>query len=152
MTMFCYHRNLYTYWFTHIWTQVHADWLFQWNHHTAKTAHMNQIQVAWQVVSCLNQLLGLSSWWRNTRWCDSLWGTSECWHEDKSLQAGKAAQPEAAGGLEELTPLMSCSTPHHTNCSPEPQDPCSINYFHLRYFEGSESFSSIQCLVVKTDI
>ena len=43
-------------------------------------------------------------------------------------------------------------TPQNTNCSPEPQDPCTINYW--RYFERSESFSSIHllCLLVKTDM
>ena len=46
--------------------------------------------------------------------------------------------------------LMSCTTPHHTtDFNPEPQDPCSANY--LRYYEGSESFSSILCLLVKID-
>ena len=29
---------------------------------------------------------------------------------------------------------------HATQTSPEPQDPCSINDFNLRHFEGSESF------------
>ena len=47
---------------------------------------------------------------------------------------------------------FSCTAPYHTNCSPEPQDPCSINYFDLRYFEGTESLSVIICLPVKTDI
>ena len=42
------------------------------------------------------------------------------------------------------------ATPHHTNCSPEPQDPCTTNY--LRYFEGSQSFTSILCLLVKIDM
>ena len=35
------------------------------------------------------------------------------------------------------------TTPHHTNCSPELQDPYSINNFNLRYFEGSENVSFI---------
>ena len=35
------------------------------------------------------------------------------------------------------------------NCSLEPQDPSSTNYFSLRYFEGSERFSSILCLQLK---
>ena len=30
------------------------------------------------------------------------------------------------------------TTPHHTNCSPKPQELCSINYFNWRYFEGNE--------------
>ena len=51
-----------------------------------------------------------------------------------------------------ITSLMSWTTPHHTNCNPEPQDPCSISYFTLRYFEGSEGFSFILCLLVKIDI
>ena len=42
------------------------------------------------------------------------------------------------------------STPHHTNCSPQPQDPCTTKY--LRSFEGIESLSSIQCLLLKIDI
>ena len=46
---------------------------------------------------------------------------------------------------------MSCNTPHHTNCSPEAQDPCMINYFSLRYVEGNESSYFILCLPVKTD-
>ena len=41
---------------------------------------------------------------------------------------------------------------HTTNCCPEPQDPCSINYINLRYFERSESFSCILRLLVKIDI
>ena len=40
-------------------------------------------------------------------------------------------------------------TPH--KLSPE-QDSCSINYFNFRGFEGSESFSFMLCLLVKTDI
>ena len=44
------------------------------------------------------------------------------------------------------------TTPHHTNCSPKPQNPSSINDFNLRYFEGSGSFSFILCLLVKIDI
>ena len=44
----------------------------------------------------------------------------------------------------------SCPVPHHTNCSPELQDPCSINFFNLRHFKASESFFFILCLLVKT--
>ena len=39
------------------------------------------------------------------------------------------------------------TTPHH---SPGPQDPCTTSYF--RYFEGSDSFTSILCLPVKIDM
>ena len=46
----------------------------------------------------------------------------------------------------------SCPIPHHTNCSSKPQDPCSINCFNLRYFEGSESFFFILYLLVKIDM
>ena len=38
------------------------------------------------------------------------------------------------------------TTPHQTNCNSEPQDSCATSY--LRY-EGSESFSSNFCLLVK---
>ena len=38
------------------------------------------------------------------------------------------------------------------NCSHERQDPCGIDYFNLSYFEGSESFSFILCLLVEIDI
>ena len=39
--------------------------------------------------------------------------------------------------LEQLTlNVLYYNTPHHTNCSPELQDPCTTNY--LLYFEGSE--------------
>ena len=48
--------------------------------------------------------------------------------------------------------LMSCTTAHHTNCSPERQDACNTNYFNLRYFEGSENCFFIQCLLVNIDI
>ena len=45
-------------------------------------------------------------------------------------------------------PVQHHTTPHHTDCSHKPQDPCSINYFHLGYLEGSESFSFILVYVL----
>ena len=47
---------------------------------------------------------------------------------------------------------MSCITSHQTKCSPEPQDPCSIIYVNLRYFDGSESSPFMPCLLVNIDI
>ena len=52
-------------------------------------------------------------------------------------------------GLNYLLNVQYHTTPHHTNCCPELQDLCSINYFYLRYFEGSEHSSFILCLLVK---
>ena len=49
-------------------------------------------------------------------------------------------QMEASVDLFGLFLLMSCTAPHHTNCNPEPQDPCSIKYSNLRYFEESKEF------------
>ena len=64
---------------------------------------------------------------------------------------GEACRLQSARHSSARLLSVPSTTPHHTHCSPEPQDPCSINYFNLRYFEESESFSFILCLLVKTD-
>ena len=76
-------------------------------------------------------------------------------HQQFFVLLPQSGQPLDSGhlqGFHYLYLLMSSTTPHHTNCSPEPQDPCSINYLNLRYFERSESFCFILCLLVKIDI
>ena len=49
---------------------------------------------------------------------------------------------------------LTLTVQYHTTqtAAKKRQDPCNINDFNLRYFEGSESFSFILCLLVKTDI
>ena len=51
---------------------------------------------------------------------------------------------EAKHNISEIRILtLNVNVLYHTtpNCGPKLQDPCSINYFDWRYFEGSESYS-----------